>query len=159
VGLALLPLASMRRRGGAYPITADGYLLIPFAFDAAGNTLGLYSRIDNFDNLAHLVGTLALTGFAGSLLARRAADPLLVAVAAAGAAGMLGIGIELAEWTAFAHPAVTGFAAYRDTIGDLAMDIAGCGLGAALLLAGPRLPSGVTARDTLRDHHDRSGDE
>jgi hypothetical protein len=31
----------------------------------------------------------------------------------------------------------TGFAAYRDTIGDLAMDIAGCGLGAGLLCAAP----------------------
>jgi hypothetical protein len=137
VGLALIPVAWMRRPGGPYPAAADSFLLIPFAFDAVGNTLGLYSRIDNFDNLAHLVGTLALTGFAGSLLARRAADPLLVAVAAAGAAAMLGIGIELAEWTAFAHPVATGFAAYRDTVGDLAMDIAGCGLGAALLCTMP----------------------
>ena len=60
---------------------------------------------------------------------------MVLAVAAAGAAAMLGIGIELAEWTAFAHPVATGFGAYRDTIGDLAMDIAGCGLGAALLCA------------------------
>jgi hypothetical protein len=135
VGLAVIPLARMRRPSGAYPVAADGYLLIPFAFDAAGNTLGLYSRIDNFDNLAHLVGTLALTGFAGSLLARRGADRLVVAVAAAGAAAMFGIGIELAEWTAFAHPVATGFGAYRDTIGDLAMDIAGCGLGASVLCA------------------------
>ena len=33
---------------------------------------------------------------------------------------MLGIGIELTEWTAFTHPVATGYGAYRDTVGDLA---------------------------------------
>ena len=42
-----------------------------------------------------------------------------------------GLGIELCEWTAFQHPAATGYAAYRDTIGDLGMDAAGALLGAA----------------------------
>jgi hypothetical protein len=62
VGLIVLPLISTARGRGRYPLAADAYLLVPFAFDAAGNSLGLYGRIDNFDNLSHLVGTVALTG-------------------------------------------------------------------------------------------------
>jgi hypothetical protein len=142
-GLALLPAVWLARgRRKAYPLAADAYLLAPFAFDAAGNTLGLYHRVDNFDNLAHLVGTLALTGFAGSLLAGRRADKLVAILAAAGAAALLGIGIELAEWTAFAHPVATGYGAYRDTIGDLFMDIAGVALGGLTLLAQPAQDGG-----------------
>ena len=133
-GLVLLPAAWRLRGRGAYPLAADAYLLIPFAFDAAGNSLGLYSRIDNFDNFAHLVGTMALAGFAGTLLASRSNDRLVTVLAAAGAAAMFAIGIELAEWTAFTHPVATGYGAYRDTVGDLAMDVAGSALGALALL-------------------------
>lgn len=132
-GLSLLPAVWLWRGRRTYPLAADAYLLIPFAFDACGNTLGLYHRIDNFDNFAHLVGTLALTGFAGSLLGARGGDRVVTVIAAAGAAAMFGIGIELAEWTAFSHPVATGFGAYRDTIGDLGMDAAGAIVGAALL--------------------------
>jgi hypothetical protein len=46
---------------------------------------------------------------------------------------MLAIGIELTEWTAFTHPVATGYGAYRDTIGDLGMDVAGAALGAITL--------------------------
>src|SRR5437879_2003868 len=134
VGLAMIPAAwLLRGRRSAYPLGADAYLVIPFAFDAAGNSLGLYQSVNNFDNIAHLVGTFALTGFAGSLLRSRSGDRLLVAAAAAGVASMLAIGIEVAEWTAFAHPVGTGFQAYRDTIGDLAMDVAGVALGGLAL--------------------------
>ena len=136
VGLSVLPLVWRRRAPtSAYPVAADVYLLVPFGFDAVGNTLGFYARIDNFDNFAHLVGTVALTGFCGALLTRRSNDTALRALAAAGAASMFGIGIEVAEWTAFSHPVATGFAAYRDTVGDLAMDGAGSILGACLLIA------------------------
>lgn len=138
-GLAVLP-ALWWRRGGDYPLAADAYLLVPFAFDAAGNSLGLYGRVDNFDNLAHLVGTFALCGFAGELLASRGDDLLVTVLAAAGVAAMLAIGIELAEWCAFAHPAETGYGAYRDTVGDLAMDVAGAALGALLVSISGRLP-------------------
>src|SRR5881398_35614 len=45
-GLALLPVTWLARgRRSAYPLSADTYLLVPFAFDAAGNTLGLYHRV------------------------------------------------------------------------------------------------------------------
>jgi hypothetical protein len=133
VGICAIPVVWHLAGRRSYPIAADAYLLVPFAFDAAGNTLGLYGRVDNFDNLAHLVGTFALAGFAGSLLAGRSIDRLLVGIAAAGAASMLAIGIELCEWTAFAHPAATGYGAYRDTVGDLAMDVAGAAIGALSL--------------------------
>jgi len=134
IGLMLLPaIWAARGRRGIYPLTGDAYLLVPFAFDACGNTLGLYGRVDNFDNFAHLVGTFALTGVAGCLLAGRSTDRLTSVIAAAGAATLLGIGIELAEWTAFTHPVATGYGAYRDTIGDLAMDVAGVAVGALTL--------------------------
>ena len=138
VGLLVLPLIWAARGRNRYPLAADAYLLVPFAFDAAGNSLGLYGRIDNFDNFSHLVGTLALTGFAGALLAGRSTDRL-VTILAAGVAAMLGIGIELTEWTAFTHPVATGYGAYRDTIGDLGMDVAGAALGAAALWLTGRL--------------------
>src|SRR5438309_451103 len=48
-GMAAIPIAwRLRGRRGAYPLAADCYLLIPFAFDAGGNTLGLYGHVDNF---------------------------------------------------------------------------------------------------------------
>src|SRR5213595_2512740 len=51
-GLALVPaIRLVRRSGAAYPLAADTYLLVPFAFDACGNTLGLYGGVDNFDNI------------------------------------------------------------------------------------------------------------
>ena len=40
VGLIVLPLIWAARGRGRYPLTADAYLLVPFAFDAAGNSLG-----------------------------------------------------------------------------------------------------------------------
>jgi hypothetical protein len=132
VGLSIVPVVwRIRGRRGAYPLAADAFLLVPFAFDACGNTLGLYGNVDNFDNLSHLVGTFALAGFAGALLDARTSDRLLLGIAAAGAAGLFGIGIEVCEWTAFQHPVATGYGAYRDTIGDLGMDLAGALLGAA----------------------------
>jgi hypothetical protein len=67
------------------------------------------------------------------LLATRGADRLVTILAAAGVAAMLGIGIELTEWTAFTHPVATGYGAYRDTVGDLFMDVAGAALGAFTL--------------------------
>ena len=131
VGMCIVPVAwRLRGRRGAYPLAADAFLLVPFAFDACGNTLGLYGHVDNFDNFSHLVGTFALAGFAGALLAGRTDDRLLLGIAAAGAAALFGIGIEVCEWTAFQHPVATGFSAYRDTVGDLAMDAAGAFLGA-----------------------------
>ena len=130
IGLLLLPVAWRIRGPDSYPLAADAYLLAPFAFDAAGNSLGLYGRVDNFDNFAHLVGTFALAGFAGTLLASRSADRVVTVLAAAGVAATFAIGIELAEWTAFTHPVATGYGAYRDTVGDLAMDVVGAALGA-----------------------------
>jgi hypothetical protein len=56
-------------------------------------------------------------------------------VLAAGVGIFLGVLIELVEWAAFTHPAATGFAAYRDTVGDLAMDTLGCVLACALVVA------------------------
>jgi hypothetical protein len=46
---------------------------------------------------------------------------------------------ELTEWTAFTHPVATGYSAYRDTIGNLGMDVAGAALVRGHALAdGPR---------------------
>jgi hypothetical protein len=67
------------------------------------------------------------------LLATRSAGRLITILAAAGVAAMLAIGIELTEWTAFTHPVATGYGAYRDTVGDLGMDMAGVALGAITL--------------------------
>jgi hypothetical protein len=137
-GRIVLPAIWTARGRGRYPLLADAYLLAPFAFDAAGNSLGLYGRVHNFDNFSHLVGTVALTGFAGAMRATPSADRRVTILAAAGVATMLGIGVELTEWTAFTHPVATGYGAYRDTVGDLGMDVAGAALGAiALWLTGP----------------------
>jgi hypothetical protein len=43
------------------------------------------------------------------------------------------IGIELTEWPAFTHPVATSYGAYRETVGDLGMDMAGAALGAITL--------------------------
>jgi len=103
IGLTVLPLIWAARGRGRYPLAADAYLLVPFAFDAAGNSLGLYGRIDNFDNFSHLVGTIALTGFAGALLAGllgfAGGFPLrLIVLAVAGALGWMWLNARTREW-------------------------------------------------------------
>jgi hypothetical protein len=52
---------------------------------------------------------------------------------AAGIGVFLGVLIELVEWVAFSHPVATGFVAYRDTVGDLAMDALGCVVAGAVV--------------------------
>jgi hypothetical protein len=117
-----------------YPVAADVFLLVPFFFDLTGNSFQLYARVDNYDDAAHLLGVACLT-LCGAALMPRTLPPAVRATMAAGIGVFLGVLIELVEWVTFSHPVATGFVAYRDTVGDLAMDALGCVLGAAIVLA------------------------
>jgi hypothetical protein len=141
VGVLIVPVGVLAvRRGRAatgYPFAADLFLLVPFLFDLSGNSFHLYARVDNFDDAAHLVGVAALTACGAALLPRHL-TALVRGGLAAGAGILVGVLIELVEWAAFTHPVSAGFSAYRDTVGDLAMDALGCML-ACLLVALPRI--------------------
>lgn len=144
VGVLIVPagwLAACRRRPVEYPFAADIFLLIPFFFDLSGNSFHLYARIDNYDDAAHLLGVAALTACGAALLPRHL-EALVRGMLAAGVGIFLGVLIELVEWAAFSHPAAAGFTAYRDTVGDLAMDAVGCVLACLMVVAaGARRPA------------------
>ncbi len=142
VGVAAMPagwaiarrLRDPARPALAYPFAADGYLLVPFFFDLTGNSFHLYARVDNYDDVAHLLGVACLT-LCGAALLPRSLGSVVRATLAAGIGVFLGVLIELVEWAVFSHPVSTGFVAYRDTVGDLAMDALGCVLAALVVIA------------------------
>ena len=155
VGVGVIPawwLATRERTVGVtpvpYPLAADLFLLVPFFFDLTGNSFHLYARVDNYDDAAHLVGVASLT-LCGAALLPRTLDPAVRATMAAGGGVFLGVMIELVEWVAFSHPVATGYVAYRDTVGDLAMDALGC-VAAGVVVAWPAIAGGTRAVRSLR---------
>ena len=135
--VVLLPLAwSARRRstdGRAYPHLVDLCLVLPFLMDTAGNTLDLYDRVTWFDDAMHLATWVPWVLAFGLLL--HYAPPLprwahfgLVV----GFGATTHVLWELGEYLAFIRDSPELRTAYTDTLGDLAMSLAGSVLGASL---------------------------
>lgn len=74
-----------------------------------------------------------------ALLRGRLSDRLALAgVAVADGGLVIGIAIEPVEFALFSHTQATGPSTYDDTVGDLAMDLLGAALAAAIVLRFPR---------------------
>lgn len=134
----MIPIGWLVSGRRSYPLAAECFLLVPILFDLAGNSFHLYGGIDHYDDSAHLIGLAFSAAFAAQLL-----RPLVsgrVALAGVGVAGglLIGIAIELVEYELFSHTQATGLSAYRDTVGDLSMDMLGALLSAAILIALPQ---------------------
>jgi hypothetical protein len=68
VAVLVIPAAWLMFGRRSYPVAADSFLMVPVAFDLAGNSLHLYARFDHYDKVAHLVGLAATAMFAAALL-------------------------------------------------------------------------------------------
>ena len=134
--------------GGVLDWAAQAVLLL------AGwlSVIGLYPRVPWLDLLVHAAASAVvacLTALVvGAWLRRRGTEagqavallgPGLAGLGIAAAAVALGVVWELAEW--WGHTAVTPEigVGYTDTIGDLAADLVGAGIGAALAVRRERI--------------------
>jgi hypothetical protein len=133
-GVLLLPAIWAARGRRDYPLAADCFLTVPLLFDLVGNSFHLYGNVDHYDDTAHLIGLAFSAAFVASLLRSQVQGRLgLAGVAVAGGLA-IGIAIELVEYVLFSHTAATGLEAYRDTIGDLSMDLLGAVIAGVLIL-------------------------
>jgi hypothetical protein len=111
-------LLVQRRRGRAvdYPYTLDILLVLPFLIDTAGNAANLYDTIDWWDDANHFVNW-------GLLVA--AFCQLAGAAIAIGFGAVTAILWEFGEYFAFIRNSQELATAYTDTLGDLALGLAG----------------------------------
>jgi len=143
IALLALPVAwwLLARRTIAYPVLPDILIGLPFLIDVAGNALNLYDSVEIWDDLNHLVNWSLHTAAIG----------LLLRYGTWGFWTRVGLGLcwavttavlwELAEFATFVQDSPEAATAYADTLGDLALGMAG-GLVAAVLTARlPTLPS------------------
>jgi hypothetical protein len=139
IALLALPVAWWRfaRRSIPYPVLPDILIGLPFLIDVAGNALNLYDSIDVWDDLNHL-GNWALHTAAIGLLLRYGRWGFWTRVALALCWAVTTAALwELAEFATFVQDSPEAATAYADTLGDLALGMAG-GLVAGLVTA--RLP-------------------
>ena len=146
--LATYPIAALvipviwalRSRRSAYPYATDVLLTLPFLIDTAGNTLDLYDTIRWWDDANHLVNWALLSGAIGVLVRRTRAGSWETLALVIGFGAVTAILWEIAEYFAFIRNSPEFATAYADTLGDLALGLAGsCLAGLAAALAPRRL--------------------
>jgi len=129
-------LAAGRRRGGRrYPDVLDLLVVTPFLMDTAGNALNLYDTVEVFDDVLHFatwvpwVSAFGLALHYAPPLPRWAHGGLVVAFGA-----VTHILWEIAEYLTFIRFNPNEYrTAYTDTLGDLALSLAGTVAGALLV--------------------------
>ena len=140
-GRALLyPLAALlvpavwwlRGRRHPYPYALDILLVLPFLIDVAGNALNLYDTIDWWDDANHFVNWAILVAAFGQLLVRLPVGRWEAFGLAVGFGCVTAVLWEFAEYFTFIRRSPELRMAYTDTLGDLALGLAGSTLAAAL---------------------------
>jgi hypothetical protein len=123
-----------RRRGSRpdYPYVLDILLVLPFLIDTAGNALDLYDTIDWWDDANHFVNWTILVLAFGLLLLRLRVGRLATAGLCVGFGAVTAILWEFAEYVAFVRDSPELETAYTDTLGDLALGLAGSVVAAAV---------------------------
>lgn len=122
-----------RTRGLAYPHHIDLCLVAPFLIDTASNTANLYDSIDRYDELTHFVNWVPWTVMFGLALGYAARLPRWAHFGL-----VLGFGAvthilwEEGEYLTFLRDSPELATAYTDTLGDLALSLAGSLTGALL---------------------------
>jgi hypothetical protein len=133
-GALVLPAVWLAHGRRSYPLAADCFLTVPLLFDLVGNSFHLYGHVDHYDDTAHLIGLAFSAAFAAALL-RPWVEGRLAPAGVAVAGGLaIGILIEMVEYVLFSHSQATGLEAYRDTIGDLSMDLLGAAIAGLLIM-------------------------
>lgn len=117
-----------------YPYALDVLVVAPFLIDTAGNALDLYDTVTWWDDANHLVNWFLLVLGFGQVLLRTRLAPAVVFGLAVGFGATTHILWEIGEYLAFIRDNPDEFrTAYTDTIGDLALSLAGSVLAAGAL--------------------------
>ncbi len=124
-----------RRRPVPFPYELDILVALPFLIDTAGNALNLYDTIWWWDDANHLVNWALLTAGFGMLLIRRPFGSAVTFGLAVGFGAVTAIVWELLEYVTFIRHSRELSTAYTDTLGDLALGLAGSTLAALALVA------------------------
>jgi hypothetical protein len=122
-----------RRRRLEYPYDLDILWTLPFFIDVTGNSADLYDRIGWWDDANHFVNWGILVASFGRLLVRLPVGKLAAVGLAIGFGVLTAVLWEFSEYITFIRANEEELrTAYTDTLGDLALGLAGS-LVAALL--------------------------
>ena len=137
IAALIIPLIwALRGRRPVYPYVTDVLLTLPFLIDTTGNTLDLYDTIVWWDDANHLVNWALLSGAIGALIWRTRLGAWETLALVVGFGAVTAILWEIAEYFAFIRDSSELATAYTDTLGDLALGLAGsCLAGLATFLA------------------------
>ena len=122
----------LRGRRPPYPYAVDTLFVLPFLIDTIGNALDLYDRIDWWDDANHFVNWAILVAAFGQLLVRLPVGRWEAFGLAVGFGCVTAVLWEFAEYFTFIRDSPELRTAYTDTLGDLALGLAGSTLAAAL---------------------------
>lgn len=123
-----------RRRGEGYPFALDLLAMAPPLFDTVGNALNLYDRVVWWDDANHFVNPFFIAIALGLLLRRLPLGRVAYGLFIMGICALFGVIWELAEYVSFVQRSPEFNTAYQDTMGDLALDLAGAALGTLVIL-------------------------
>jgi biotin transporter BioY len=128
-----------RRRSVPFPVVVDILVVAPFVIDMAGNAANLYDTVSWWDDANHFVNWAILVGGFGVLLLSTRLDRWPIFGLAVGFGATTAILWELLEYVTFIRHSPELKTAYHDTLGDLALGLAGSVLaGAAVATLGRR---------------------
>ena len=131
IAALIVPIAwwAVRHRRGrsvAYPYALDVLLVLPFLIDTAGNAANLYDTIDWWDDANHFVNWGILVAAFGQLLLRLPVGRVELAALAIGFGAVTAVLWEFGEYLMFIRDNEAELrTAYTDTLGDLALGLAG----------------------------------
>lgn len=133
---------ALRRPRSSYPYPTDVLLTLPFLIDTTGNSLDLYDTVVWWDDANHLVNWALLSGAIGALIWRTGIGAWETLALVVGFGAATAILWEIAEYFAFIRESPELATAYSDTLGDLALGLAGSSLAGLVASLVPRRPRG-----------------
>jgi hypothetical protein len=123
-----------RRKTGRYPYGLDIFLVLPFLIDVLGNALDLYDSIGWWDDANHFVNWGILVAACGQLVVRYPLGRVNTAALLVGFGGVTALLWEFGEYFTFIRGGPEERTAYTDTLGDLALGLAGSTISALLTI-------------------------
>jgi hypothetical protein len=118
-----------------YPYALDVLVVAPFLVDVLGNTFDLYDSISWWDDANHFVNWALLSLGVGQLLVRLEIPRLEMFVLIVGVGATAAVLWELAEYFAFIRNSSEVDTAYEDTLGDMALGLAGSTVAAVVTVS------------------------
>ena len=127
-------------RKPAYPYPVDLLLTLPFLIDTAGNALDLYDTIEWWDDANHFVNWMLISGAVGALAWRNRIPRWETMAFVIGFGATAAILWEVGEYFAFIRHSEELATAYSDTLGDMALGLAGSAVASLIAALIPRQP-------------------